>query len=96
VARPKPDYKIPNEQVQNKVTPKNLSDSKALVDSKTSYPDTKSAAIRSEESSLGPQTASSKVVNENEKKPLENNTPISQKSIRNPCVSRCRLKRHSL
>lgn len=83
VARPKPDYKIPTEPVQNKATTKNLPDSKALVDAKTSYPDTKSAAIRSEDSSLGTQTASSKGVNENEKKPLENNTPISQKSISN-------------
>jgi protein TonB len=84
VARPKPDYKIPNEPIQNKVTPKNLSDSKAPVDSKTSYPDTKSSVIKSDESNLGTPTQSSKVANENEKKPLENSTPtISQKSISN-------------
>lgn len=84
VAKPKPDYKIPNEPVQNKVTPKNLSDSKAPVDSKTSYSDTKSSVIKSDESNLGTPTQSSKVANENEKKPLENSTPpISQKSVQN-------------
>jgi protein TonB len=83
VAKQKPEKKIKNEPVQNKVIPKNLSDAKALVDSKISSPDTKSPVIRSEESNLGPQTASSKVANENEKKPLENNTSISQKSISN-------------
>jgi len=83
VVKPKPDFKTPNEPVQNKVTPKNLSDSKALVDSKTSPSDTKSSAIKSEESTLGSQTASSKAANENEKRPVENNTAISQKSTSN-------------